>query len=365
MSKDLFMEFRESKLVKQAAKMLKKYHYLPHIRLMEICGTHTNCIFKYGIRNLLPDNIEIVSGPGCPVCVTPQFYVDHAIKLAERKNTLITTFGDMLKVPGSNSNLLKQKSITNNISLVYSPFDALNIARKNPGKDVVFLSIGFETTSAPIALVTQKAKRENIKNFFVLTANKTIVEALYSLSKDPSTNIDGYIFPGHVSTIIGMKPFNKLCVNCKIPGVIAGFEPLDILYSIIELIHSITNKLFCCKNLYTRAVNFDGNPVATKKINDVFKKCDSEWRGLGNIPNSGLELRKAYKSFDAQNLIKYSSGLTNQPGYCECGSILKGTKKPTDCKLFGNSCIPGNPIGACMVSSEGTCAIYYKYTSSK
>lgn len=353
-------EFRDPELAKKLVSMLSSYKGRP-VNLMEVCGTHTMSISRYGIRGLLPENINLISGPGCPVCVTPVSYINSAILLSGEKDVIITTFGDLMRVPGKSSSLLKEKGRGRDIRIVYSPLDSLKIAKDNPDKKVVFLSVGFETTTPVTALTVLRAREENIKNFCVLPANKTMPEALKILASDRDVKIDGFLYPGHVSAVIGTKYYEELAAALGIPGVVAGFEPLDILHSILRLVSNIKSGKAVVENDYTRVVASEGNPTAVQKINDVFEPCHSVWRGIGVIPGSGLKIREEYKDFDAGQFFDLDSSNDEEPEGCLCGEVLKGKVKPLSCKLFGKVCVPENPVGACMVSSEGTCAAYYKY----
>ncbi len=353
-------EFRDKAVIQKIVDCLNDYSG-PNIKIMEVCGTHTMAISRYGLRSLLPKNIELLSGPGCPVCVTPTGYVDSATDLAENKNVIITTFGDMMRIPGNNSTLLHKKAQGCNVQMVYSPLNALEIAKANPDKEVVFLSVGFETTTPVIALSVSKAKEEKIKNFSVLTANKTMPEAVKTLAGDKELALDGFIYPGHVSAIIGTDFFSYVAYNMEKAGVIAGFEPLDVLYSIQVLLKNITERKNVLENVYSRIVSKDGNIKAQQKMYEVFEPVDAVWRGIGLIPGSGLGVNKAYAAFDTVKKFELKPKESPEPKGCACGEILKGKKRPYDCKLFKTKCTPENPVGACMVSSEGTCAAYYKY----
>jgi hydrogenase expression/formation protein HypD len=353
-------EFRDKEVIQKIVDRLSNYSG-PNLKIMEVCGTHTMAISRYGLRSLLPKGIELVSGPGCPVCVTPTSYIDSALKLSDNKDIIITTFGDMMRIPGNESTLLYKKAKGSNVQMVYSPLNAVDLARDNPGQEVVFLSVGFETTTPVIALAVYKAKSEGINNFSVLTANKTMPEAIKTLAGDRELDIDGFIYPGHVSAIIGTDFFSDVAYNMKKAGVVAGFEPLDILYSINILVKNITEGNSILENVYSRIVTKEGNTKAQQKMYEVFQVADAVWRGIGNIQNSGLELNAEYKMFDASK--KFNIGVIDspQPKGCLCGEVLRGKKRPIDCKLFKTRCTPENPVGACMVSSEGTCAAYYKY----
>lgn len=353
-------EFRDKAVIQKIVDCLQLYSGR-NLKIMEVCGTHTMAISRYGLRSLLPKNIELLSGPGCPVCVTPTGYVDSAVELSENRNVIITTFGDMMRIPGNNSTLLYKKAQGCNVQMVYSPLNSLEIAKANPEKEVVFLSVGFETTTPVIALSVLKAKEEGIKNFSVLTANKTMPEAVKALAGDRELALDGFIYPGHVSAIIGTDFFSYVAYNMEKAGVIAGFEPLDILYSINVLLKNITEGKHVLENVYSRIVSKEGNTKAQEKMYQVFEPVDEVWRGIGMIPGSGLGLRKSYEAYDAMKKFDIKPKESPEPKGCQCGEVLKGKKRPHDCKLFKTKCTPENPVGACMVSSEGTCAAYYKY----
>jgi hydrogenase expression/formation protein HypD len=318
-------------------------------------------IFKHGIRSILNPKIHLISGPGCPVCVTSQYFINAAIELADKEDIIITTFGDMLKIPGESQSLLDKKAEGSDIRIIYSPLDVLEIAVKNPDKKVVMLSVGFETTTPVIALAVIKAKERNIKNFYVLTANKTIPNALEALSADDSIKIDGYLYPGHVSAIIGTSFYKHIASVYKIPGVVTGFEAMDLLISIALLTKSINKLENRVYNTYNRVVKEEGNIIAVETMNRVFEKSDSIWRGLGTIRDSGLSLRQEYIEFDAWKIFDLKVYHSEDLNGCRCGDILKGKITPNECPLFMKLCTPENPVGACMVSSEGTCAAYYKY----
>ncbi len=357
---NLFSAFRDPKLASLVSEKLSKYKE-GKINIMEVCGTHTMSISRYGIRSLLPDGINLISGPGCPVCVTPLYFINSAIELSEVEDVIITTFGDLMKVPGTSSSLLKEKAKGKDIRIVYSPLDSLKIASENKDKRVVFLSVGFETTTPVSALTILRASEEGIGNFSVLSANKTIPNALKILALDEDVKVHGYLYPGHVSAIIGTKLYHELASQYGIPGVVAGFEPMDILHGILTLTEMIHDNKKAVVNEYKRVVNEEGNPEALKVTDRVFDACDSVWRGIGNIPLSGLVIRDEFQAFDAWKVYDLKPCTTEETPGCKCGEILKGRLKPTDCKLYGKNCTPENPVGACMVSSEGTCAAYYRY----
>ncbi len=354
-------EYRDKKLIKDIIKKIQSLNLNIVPTLMEVCGTHTMAIFRNGIPQLLSGKVNLISGPGCPVCVSPNRYLDKAIALSKVPNTIVTTFGDMMRVPGSTSSLEKEKADGNDIRVVYSPLDAIKIAKENTNKNVIFLGVGFETTAPTIAMTILEAKKSKLKNFAVLTSLKTIPPAMEAIVNSKELNINGFICPGHVSVIIGAKAYNSIAKKYKLPCVVIGFEPLDIVQGVYMLLKQTKDSHSKVEIQYNRAVSYDGNTKAQEIIDEVFKSCDAEWRGIGSIKNSGLAIKNSYKDFDAEN-IKVDVEQTKEAKGCICGDVLKGIKKPTDCKLFKKTCNPLNPIGACMVSTEGTCAAYYKYS---
>lgn len=352
-------EFRDRKLItKVASEIREAVDTNRTYNFMEVCGTHTMSIFRFGLRDILPDNINLISGPGCPVCVTPNEFVDKAIALSRRRDIIIATFGDMFKVPGSHSSLEKEKAGGASIKMVYSSIDALDIAKKSPDKEVVFLGIGFETTAPTVAQSIIAAKKENIDNYSILCAHKTMPQALKILTEEPGLNIDGFLLPGHVSAIIGVKPYEFLAKRGK-RCVITGFEPLDILQALLMLLRQNPPKV---EIQYTRIINKSGNALAKSSIKKVFEESSSVWRGIGEIKNSGLKIRRKFAKFDAELKFEPKIGKPKKNKACICGDVIKGIRLPTECKLFGKLCRPEHPVGACMVSSEGTCASYYKYS---
>mgnify|MGYP005837121963 CR=1 FL=1 len=354
--------FKDKDMVNSLVAAIKGYNG-KKVNIMEVCGTHTMAISRFGIRSMLPENIRLISGPGCPVCVTPSFYVKASLELARREDVIITTFGDMMRIPYKGSSLLHERALGRDIKMVYSPLDCIKIAQENPDKKIVFLSVGFETTVPVIALSVLDAAKQGVSNFMILAANKTIPQALRLLSEDSEISVDGYIYPGNVSAIIGTGLYEELADKYRIPGVIAGFDPIDILGAIYRIITNIRNNDLKVENLYSRVVTPEGNTIALEKMHDVFEECDAIWRGIGNIPCSGLRLREKYKGFDAWQLLDYDIEEQDEEfSGCRCGDILKGKCLPNECKLFGKVCTPENPAGSCMVSSEGTCAAYYKYS---
>ncbi|MFH0726871.1 MAG: hydrogenase formation protein HypD [Pseudomonadota bacterium] len=331
------------------------------IRLMEVCGTHTTSIFRGGIRSLLPETVSLISGPGCPVCVTDQRDIDAFVELAGMKDVIVTTFGDLMRVPGSHSSLLEERAKGSDIRVVYSPLDALAIAREHPSKRIVFLGVGFETTAPTIAATLAIARQQELQNFFIYSAHKRVPPALMALMTLPGIRLDGFMLPGHVSVIIGAGAYRPLVIRHKIPAVIAGFEPTDILQAIAMLVAQIESNNACLENAYPRVVSEAGNPKALQLLSEVFKTVDASWRGLGVIAGSGLKLQKAYESFDAEKAFDLAMSEAFEPTGCACGEILTGRKNPSDCPLFRKACTPEHPIGPCMVSTEGTCAAYYRY----
>ncbi len=330
------------------------------VTLMEVCGTHTMSIARFGIKSILPKNIDLISGPGCPVCVTPNSYVDHAIALSRKKNLVICTFGDMMKVPGSTSSLASEHMNGADVRMVYSTIDALEIAKQNPQLEIVFLGVGFETTSPTIAASIDIADRSSLKNYSVLSANKVVPPALDALMSG-GPKIDGLILPGHVSTIIGIKGYSYFASKHSIAMAIAGFEPIDILGAICEILQQISLGKEMLANSYGRAVSAEGNPRAIEILGKIFEPCDAAWRGIGIIPESGLKIREEYSEFDAAKKFSVAIEETREHPGCICGSILRGVARPNQCPLFGKACTPEDPVGSCMVSSEGTCAAAFKY----
>ncbi|MBU4346785.1 MAG: hydrogenase formation protein HypD [Candidatus Omnitrophica bacterium] len=356
-------EFRNKNLISRIVDRIRKITPGDNINIMEVCGTHTQSFRRFGLGKLIPPSLKLIAGPGCPVCVSGQDYIDRAIALAKLKNTIILSFGDMLRVPGSNSNLERQRAQGADVRLVYSAWDTLRIARENPARKVIFLAVGFETTAPTIALSILSAKKENLKNLFFFSSLKLIPPAMAYLLKDKRLTLSGFLCPGHVSTIIGTKPYEFIPKRYKIGCSIAGFEPLDILEGIYLLMRQIVNDKPIVANQYLRAVTRDGNPRARKIISRVFRVSDIPWRGLGRIPQSGLKIKKEFFRFDAEKQfsIKSPTDKTDYARACRCGDILKGLIVPPDCPLFAKACSPDNAIGPCMVSSEGTCNAYYRY----
>lgn len=361
-------EFRDpdkaKTLVKQIAALaaqldIDKKHPL---LLMEFCGGHTHTIFRYGIEQLLPDSIEMVHGPGCPVCVLPMGRVDDCVALAERPDVIFTTFGDAMRVPGSKKSLLQAKAEGADIRMVYSPLDALKLAKENPDRQVIFFALGFETTMPSTALTVQQAARHGIKNFSLFCNHITTVPTIKAVLDSPDMRIDGFLAPGHVSMVVGEEPFRFVAETYDKPIVITGFEPLDILQSIQMLLKQMVEGRCDVENQYTRVVPRHGNSPGLKAISEVFELREFfEWRGLGSIDHSGVKMRAEYAVFDAEKKFNVANIRIADPKSCQCGEVVKGVIRPWECKVFGTSCSPENPMGALMVSSEGACAAYYNY----
>jgi len=332
------------------------------IQLMEVCGGHTHSIFRYGIDGLLPGGIELVHGPGCPVCVLPMGRIDDCVAIAERPGVVLATFGDALRVPGSRKSLLQAKAEGADIRTVYSPADALALARRMPEQQVVFFGLGFETTMPATALTVLEAAQDGIENFSVFCNHVTIVPTIKAILDSPDLQIDGFLGPGHVSMVIGTAPYEFIARFYKKPLVVAGFEPLDVLQSIWMVLRQIRDKRACVENQYARVVGAGGNPAALQAITQVYELREFfEWRGLGSIDHSGVRIRDEFRSFDAERRFAVPGASIADPKACQCGEVLKGVIKPWQCKVFGTTCTPETPVGALMVSSEGACAAYYQY----
>ena len=358
-------EFRQQELaIKLASAIAREADTGRSYHLMEFCGGHTHAIFRYGVQDLMPENVRFVHGPGCPVCVLPIGRIDNAIQLAEQENVILCTYGDMLRVPASGRrSLLKAKAEGADVRMVYSTQDALKVARQNPGREIVFFAIGFETTTPPTAVAIKQAHAEGLKNFTVFCNHVLTPAAIRAIleSQEP-VEIDGFLGPSHVSTVIGSRPYEVSAERYRKPIVIAGFEPLDVMQSALMLIRQLNDNRFAVENEYTRAVTRDGNRKAQALVNEVFApRAEFEWRGLGVIPDSALQIGAAYAGFDAEHRFEVPHLSARDVKGCECPAILRGLKKPTDCKLFGRVCTPDNPMGSCMVSSEGACAAYWSY----
>ena len=347
-------------------EMLEELHKLTAsinkpIKLMEVCGTHTVEIFRHGIRDVIPKNITLLSGPGCPVCVTSVHDVDASIAIAKNPGVIMATFGDMMRVPGGTQSLLEARSEGADVRVLYSPIDALALAQKEKNKTVVFFATGFETTSPLIAGTLAHAELAGIQNFTIYAAHKLVPPALKALLDSPDVQVDGFILPGHVSTIIGTKPYQFVAAQYKIPSVVTGFEAKEVIEGILMIVRQIVQKRAAVEIQYTKVVREEGNPRAVALLEKYFETADAYWRGIGVLPGSGLKLRDKYEAFDANVKFHPPISSAKEPELCSCGDILRGVKIPTECPLFGTACTPEAPVGPCMVSTEGSCAAYYKY----
>ncbi len=356
-------EYRDPALAKLQLQAIRQTidGYQDTMTFMEVCGTHTMAIYQQGIRSLLPAQVRLISGPGCPVCVTPVSFVDQAVALSRRPDTIIATFGDMVRVPGSSSSLLHEQAKGANIKIVYSPLDAVALAGKNPDKAIVFLGVGFETTTPTVAGAILTAARNEFENFFVLCAHKTMPGPMAALAGDPELQVDGYLCPAHVSAIIGSNAYQPLVDAYRVPCVVTGFEPLDVLQGVLMLARQTVADEARVETQYRRVVKAEGNRKAQQLLAQVFEPGDARWRGIGDIPDSGLQLKPEYARFDATVRLPVAVEPPVEHKGCLCGEILKGKVQPVDCPLFRSVCTPEDPVGACMVSSEGTCAAEYKY----
>jgi hydrogenase expression/formation protein HypD len=331
-------------------------------KFMEVCGGHTHSIYKHGVEDLLPDEIELVHGPGCPVCVIPMGRQDDAISIAERPEVIFTTFGDMMRVPASNGSLLDAKARGADVRMVYSPLDALKIARENPEREVAFFAIGFETTTPSTALTLKRAQAEGIRNFSLFCNHVTIIPAIRAILDSPDLRLDGFVGPGHVSTVIGLRPYRFIAGDYGKPVVVSGFEPLDVLQGVYMILRQLRDGRSEVENQYSRVVREEGNPLALRAIAETMElRTTFEWRGLGFISQSALKLREEFAVWDAEVRYEIPGVRVADPKACQCGEVLKGVIKPWECKVFGTACTPDHPIGTCMVSSEGACAAYYNY----
>jgi len=352
-------EYRKKDLILSIAEKLNSIS-TKEIVLMEVCGGHTMAIHRFGLHSLLPSNIRLISGPGCPVCVSGQHFIDTAIAYSKLPGVIITTYGDLIRVPGSYTSLEKERANGSDIRIVYSVLESLEIAKNNPEKKVVFLGIGFETTAPATAAAILQAKQEKIINFFVLSAHKVMPPVMKALVEE-GVKIDGFIAPGHVSAITGTAIFDELASVFGLGVVVSGFEPVDMMQAILMLVIQIESGKQRVEVQYQRVVHTEGNKTAQRMLEEVFELRDDQWRGLGMIPKSGLKIREKLKAFDAEVQFNVEVPASTEPKGCICGQILRGLKTPVDCQLFGKKCTPSDPVGACMVSGEGTCATYYKY----
>jgi hydrogenase expression/formation protein HypD len=332
------------------------------LKFMEVCGGHTHTIYRHGLEHVLPPSIELVHGPGCPVCVIPMGRIDDAIWLAQQPDVIFTTFGDMMRVPGSNGSLLDAKARGADCRFVYSPLDALKIAMENPDRRVVFFAVGFETTAPSTAVTLVRARQLGIENFSVFANHVTIVPPIKAILESPDLRLDGFLGPGHVSTVVGLRPYRFVCDTYGLPIVVAGFEPLDILQSVHMLLRQLTEGRREVENQYARVVRPDGNPQALKLLGETMElRPHFEWRGLGFISQSALKVHRDYAAWDAEEIFSMPGVRVADPKACQCGEVLKGVIKPWECKVFGTACTPETPIGTCMVSPEGACAAYYNF----
>ena len=353
-------EYRDPDLARQLVAAIRKTSRQP-VQLMEVCGTHTMSIFRHGIRDVLPPTIKLLSGPGCPVCVTAQQEIDTFIAYARQEDTIVATFGDLLRVPGTHSSLQKEKADGRDIRIIYSAFDAVKMAAAQRDKRVVFLGVGFETTAPTIAASILAARDMALDNFHVVSAHKTVPHALEALMANEAVAISGFLLPGHVSVILGLNAYRPFFDRYQVPAVVAGFEPADILEAIRRLVVQVENGQPQLDNAYPRAVSETGNAKARAVLDQVFEPVDAHWRGIGIIPASGLAIRASLGRFDALRQMPVEVPAAREPAGCGCGEILTGAKTPPECKLYRKACTPENPVGPCMVSSEGTCAAYYRY----
>lgn len=351
-------------LIREIETMLPRLppSYGGKLSIMEVCGGHTHAIFRFGLEAMLPDGIELVHGPGCPVCVLPMGRVDDCVALAETPGVIMTTFGDAMRVPGSVKSLMQAKADGADVRMVYSPLDALKLARENPAKEIVFFAIGFETTMPSTALTVLAAERDGIKNFSLFCNHITIIPTIKAILDEPDMQIDGFVGPGHVSMVIGTQPYDFVADKYRRPLVVTGFEPIDVLQGIWMILKQLTEGRCEIENQYARVAADGGNQPAQQAVNKVYELREFfEWRGLGTIDHSGVRVREAYAAYDAERKFKVPSIRIADPTACQCGEVLKGAIKPWECKVFGKACTPETPMGALMVSSEGACAAYYQY----
>jgi hydrogenase expression/formation protein HypD len=355
-------EFRSQPIAHRLAAEIAQIAGGRPYQIMEVCGGHTHTIYKHGLEDYLPENVSLIHGPGCPVCVIPMGRLDDAIFIAEQPDVIFTSFGDMMRVPGGRGSFLDAKARGADIRIVYSPLDALSIARKNPDKRVVFFAIGFETTAPSSAVTLMRARAEGLRNFSIFCNHVTIIPAIRAILDSPDLRLSGFIGPGHVSTIIGCRPYEFIPRDYGRPIVVGGFEPLDILQSIYMILKQIDEGRACVENQYTRAVGWDGNIKALQVLNETMElRPFFEWRGLGFISHSALRVKESFAEHDAERIFNLPQVRVADPKSCQCGEVLKGVLKPWQCKVFGTACTPETPIGTCMVSSEGACAAYYNY----
>jgi hydrogenase expression/formation protein HypD len=353
-------EYRDPDLTRKLASAIAAASTRP-ARFMELCGTHTMAIARHGLMGMLPPGVEMISGPGCPVCVTSTGEIDQAVELARRPGVTVATFGDLMRVPGSRSSLAAERAVGARVEVVYSPLDAVELAARQPGDEVVFLAIGFETTAPTVAAALLTADAKGLGNFSLLGAHKLLPPDIKALLSGPDLGLNGFLCPGHVTTVIGTAAYEAVARQHHMPCVVSGFEPADILGAILLLVRQVEAGQARVEVPYARAVAAQGNPQAVALMERVFAPCDAVWRGLGMIPLSGLKLRPEYEAFDAAERYQLSCEPVPDPPGCRCGDVLRGLIRPPECRLFGAACTPTSPVGPCMVSAEGTCAAYYKY----
>jgi hydrogenase expression/formation protein HypD len=353
-------EYRDPKIALAIAQRIKKKVTRPWV-LMEVCGGQTHTLMRYGMEELLPAEVELVHGPGCPVCVTPLEMVDRAIRIASLPDVIFTSYGDMLRVPGSETDLLQVKANGGDVRIVYSPMDAVNLARANPDRRVAFFGVGFETTAPANAMAVWQAKRMGLNNFSMLVSHVLVPPAMRLILSSPSNRVQGFIGPGHVCTVMGYQEYDDLAREFHVPIVVGGFEPVDLLEAIFMLVAQLEEGRAEVENQYTRSVNYEGNLPAQRIMREVFEVADRKWRGIGSIAESGLRLREEYAPFDAERVFEIEGVSAEEPKECISAMVLQGLKKPVDCTAFGTRCTPMNPLGAPMVSTEGACAAYYQY----
>lgn len=357
-------EYRNERIARSLSERIARTATRPW-NLMEICGGQTHTIMRYGIDELLPEGVRLIHGPGCPVCVTPLEAVDKAIAIASRPDVIFVSYGDMLRVPGSRLDLLRVKAAGGDVRVVYSPMDALKLARANPGKQVVFFAIGFETTAPAHAVAVSQARREGLKNFFMLVSHVLVPPAMRLLLSSPDRQVQGLIAPGHVCAVVGCRDYDALSRDFRLPVVVGGFEPADLLEAIAMLVAQLEEGRAELENQYARGVRYEGNVPAQRAMETVFEVCDRKWRGIGRIPASGLRLRPEFADHDAEHAFGVSSVAADEPASCIGAQVLQGLKRPTDCPQFARGCAPATPMGAPMVSAEGACAAYYQYRRFK
>jgi len=353
-------EYRDPQMAQKLSQEIHRITTKPHV-IMEICGGQTHAIVRFGIDVLLPPQINLVHGPGCPVCVTPLELIDKAIDIAARSDVIFCSFGDMLRVPGSEKDLFSVKAQGGDVRIVYSPLDALQIAKVNPKREVVFFAVGFETTAPGNAMAVYQAQREGVENFSLLVSHVLVPPAMQAILSSPQNQVKGFLAAGHVCTVMGYEEYGPIAKKYKVPIVVTGFEPLDILQGIFMVIQQLEEGRYEVENQYSRAVKREGNRPAQNIIEQIFEVAPRKWRGVGNIPQSGLKLREEYQSFDAERRFNLEDFTREEPAECMSGLILQGLKKPVECPSFGTICTPQHPLGATMVSSEGACAAYYRY----